>query len=483
MPASLLAALLLAASSAAPAAGATPATGRVSAKVTAGGRRTTGPPAAPRPPPLAEVLLAALAEADLEGLHDAGAAEGRCPGDEACPWPLPRVDGPPHLDLAVIRLDAAGRAVEAANVQLGPEVPGGRAVALDRSHAATGVRFRRWSAERRDGAVAGPFTEADDLSPQRRRGEDFMAPYPASVFKLLLAFHVERRVAVGALRRGEVVAEAPAPPAGAGEGGAAPPPEARPLAEWLERMITESDNRATRAVLRHLHARREVARLNRDLAALGLDTLRVDGTMADGGRWAPGEIHATAMDLARLLWLVAGGPGVLWRNAAGAPITRDALPEVARQRLRRLLSGQALHEVLSAGSRCGAGPAGIPALVPARFLDPATGFERAGGQAWGRDVRPCNAAAEVRFLHKTGLTWNYASDAGIVEPLPGRPFRRYVVALVSAAGVRFVDPEHAAAPRHPCDTDQVCVTTRLARLGALIDAWAVEAAAREARKR
>ncbi len=390
---------------------------------------------------------------------------------------------PPHLHLEVIRLNAAARAVEAANVQLGPEAPGGRVVALDRNRAAAGVRFRRWSAERRDGAADRPFTEADDLSPARRRGQDFMAPYPASVFKLLLAFHVERRVAVGALRRGEVIEDAPAPPAGAGEGSAAPPPEARPLSEWLERMISESDNRATRAVLRHLHARREVARMNRDLAALGLDTLRVDGTTADGGRWAPGEIHATAMDLARLLWLVAGGPGVLWRTAAGAPITRDALPEVARQRLQRLLAGQGLHEILSSGSRCGAGPPGIPALVPARFLDPGTGLERAGGQAWGRDVRPCNAAAEVRFLHKTGLTWNYAADAGLVEPLPGRPFRRYVVALVSAAGVRFVDPEHAAAPRHPCDTDRVCVTTRLARIGARIDAWAVEAAAREARRR
>jgi len=476
----VLAVLLAAHLAAAPAAPAKPGAARAS-PAKAGPRPARERP--PPPPPLSSVLLRALAEAGFGELHDAGAVEGRCPGDGACPWPLPQVAGPPHLDLAVIRLDQAGRAIEAANVHLEPGSPGGRVVTLDRNLAASGVRYRRWSPERRDGTVAEPFTAEDDLSPARRRGADFMSPYPASVFKLLVAFHVERRAALGALRRGEVVEEAPPPPAAEGAE-APPPPEARPLGEWLERMITESDNRATKAVLRHLHARGEVARLNRDLAGLGLDTLRIGGTSpADGGRWAPGEIHAGAMDLARLLWLVAGGPGVLWRTPAGAPVTRQALPEPARRRLQALLDGQGLHEVLSSGSVCGAAPTGIPAPVPARFLDPQTGFETAGGQAWRYDVRPCNAAAEVRFLHKTGLTWNYASDAGLVEPLPGKPFRRYVVAVVSAAGTRFVDPERAAAPRHPCETEQRCVTGRLARLGAAIDAWAVAAALRDRRRR
>lgn len=503
MSAPLLALLLAAAPAASPPASVAATASRPPRPVAPGVRPVRAArPRPPPPPPLSRVLLDALAAAGFGALHDAGPVEGRCPGDPTCPSPLPRVAGPPHLDLAVIRLDAAGRAVEAANVQLDPAAPGGRVVRLDRNHAAAGVRFRRWSPERRDAAEPAPFDDADDLSPARRRGVDFMAPYPASLFKLLVAFHVERRVAVGALRRGEPVTEAPPPPSPPSPTGAlaspaptpdvaaaaapAPPPapETRPLVEWVERMVTESDNRATKAVLRHLHAHGEVARLNRDLAALGLDTLRIDGTLAaDGGRWAPGEIHATAMDVARLLWLVAGGPGVLWRTAAGAPITREALPETARRRLQALLAGQGIHEALSSGSLCGAGPAGIPALVPARFLDARTGVETAGGVSWGRDVRPCNAAAEVRFLHKTGLTWNYASDAGLVEPLPGKPWRRYVVAVVSAAGTRFVDPEWADAPRHPCDAEQRCVTGSMARLGAAIDAWAVAAAARDARRR
>jgi len=437
--------------------------------------------AVPRPPRLAEALLAAVVEAAIQELHDAGPEEGTCPGAPACPWPLPQVAAPLHLDLAVIRLDEAGRAVEAANVIVDPSAPLGQAVRLDRNLAATGVRFRRWSPERRETPVSVPFADADDLSPRHGRGLDFMAPYPASLFKLLVAFHVEKRVAEGALWSGEVVGEAWRPP---GSLGRFQPPEARPLSEWVERMITESDNRATMAVLRHLHARGEVTRLNAGLARLGLETLQVEGTLpADGGRWAPGEIQATAMDVARLLWLVAGGPGVLWRTPAGEPVTREELPEPARQRLQALLADQAMHEALSSGSLCGAVPPGIPALVPGRFLDPASGLEAAGGQAWGRDVRPCNARAEVRFLHKTGLTWNYASDAGLVEPLPGKPWRRYVVALVSAAGTRFVDPERATALRHPCEEAAVCVNRRLSRLGAAIDAWAIQAAAWDARRR
>jgi hypothetical protein len=121
--------------------------------------------------------------------------------------------------------------------------------------------------------------------------------------------------------------------------------------------------------------------------------------------------------------------------------------------------------------------AGIPAAVPAHFLDVESGDEVVGETAWGRDVRPCNAAAEVRFLHKTGLTWNFAADAGLVEPLPGKPWRRYVVAMTSSAGTRWVDPERAAAPRHPCEEAAICASQRLGRLGAAVDAWAVRASA------
>jgi hypothetical protein len=434
------------------------------------------------PPRLAEMLLDAVAELHLEELRDAGPSEGRCPGDPTCPWPLPRAAAVTHLDLAVIRLDAKGRVVEAANVQVDPSAPAGRVVKLDQNLAAADVRFRRWNTDRREaGPIGAPFLEADDLAPSRRHGTDFMVPYPASLFKLLLAFHVERRAALGVLDLGRPVLDVPGPPL---PGEMPAWPERRPLGEWVERMITESDNRATKAVIHHLHDRGEIDILNRDLSALGLDTLRVEGTSPyDGGRWAPGEINVTAMDAARLLWLVAGSSGLMWRTPVGAPVTRAVLPEPARERLQFLLADQAFHDTLSSGSVCGGGPMGIPAQVPLRFVDQATGFETAGEQRWRHDVRPCLDSAEVRFLHKTGLTWNYAADAGIVESLPGKPFRRYVVAMISTAGTRYLDPEDAAVPHHPCDEQQACVTRKLAQLGAAIDAHAVRAAAHDRRRR
>lgn len=425
----------------------------------------------PRKPPtsLAEALLLTLDEAGLDELVDSGPEEGRCPGGRGCPIPLRRAAFPPWLDLAVIRLDEKGRAIEAANVQVDWSSPRGRVVLLDANLAAADVRFRRWNLERADqGPRAPPFTDADDISPERGgAGRDFMAPYPASLFKLLIAFHVERRAAQGSLALSAEVPDGPGPEA-----------ELRTVDEWLELMVTESDTRATKALLRFLHARGEMEALNAELAGLGLSTLRIEGTIpADGTRWAPGEIQATAMDMARLLWLITGGPGVLWRTPEGRAVVRETLPEPARARLKRVLAHQARHEVLSTGSTCGVGQAGIPAAVPSHFLDVETGVEVVGVTEYGRDVRPCNASAQVRFLHKTGLTWNYAADAGLVEPLQGKPFRRYVVALVSSAGTRWIDPERAAAPRHPCEELSVCASQRLARLGAAIDAWAVTAAA------
>jgi len=430
-------------------------------------------PASPEPAlplDLPHALLEAVAAADLGALLDAGPDEG-CPGAPFCPLVLPPIAAAPHLDLAVIRLDAEGRALDAAEVIVDPDAPAGAIVPLGPDLAPRGVRFRRWSLERRSaGAPPPPFTDADDLVPgSTETGRDFMAPYPASLFKLLVAHHLARLAAEGALPL-----DLPIP------AGAEPEAEVRPAREWLDRMMTRSDNGATRALLRWMHAHGEVERMNRALAGLGLRTLRVDGTRPqDGARWAPGEVHAGAMDVARLLWLVAGGDGVHWRTPEGRRVTSADLRAPARALLARLLDDQASHDVLSSGSLCGVGPIGIPALVPGRWIDPVTGTEEPANPAWRRDVRPCNAAAEVRFLHKTGLTWNYVADAGIVESLPGAPCRRYVVALVASAGSRFVDPERNDFAIPPCAGEGICVTRRLARIAEGIDRWMIGAFARD----
>lgn len=435
---------------------------------------TAGPPEHRPPPDLAHALLDAVTAADLGSLVDAGPDAESCPGGPVCRLVLPEIASTPHLDLAVIRLDVDGSALEAADVIVDPEAPRGVNVRLGRDLAPRGIHFRRWSQERREAPDASPpFTEADDLAPGLPRwGRDFMEPYPASLFKLLLAFHVARRAAMGALPLELPIPDGPLPEA-----------EFRPVREWLDRMITLSDNVATKALLRWMHSRGEVARMNGDLVALGFRTLRVDGTRPeDGARWAPGEVHAGAMDVARLLWLIAGGTGVRWQTPAGRVVTSADLPGPARALLTRLLGDQARHEILSSGSLCGVGSSGIPALVPSRWIDGANGTEAAVDPAYRRDVRPCNATAEVRFLHKTGLTWNYAADAGIVESLPGAPWRRYVIALVASVGTRYLDPERDGVVLHPCELDGLCVTRRLATIGEKIDKWMIWASAPDRRR-
>jgi hydroxyacylglutathione hydrolase len=131
----------------------------------------------------------------------------------------------------------------------------------------------------------------------------------------------------------------------------------------------------------------------------------------------------TALDTARLLWLVEGAPGVLWRRPDGGPVTARVLSDASRAVLAQLLAEQGFNVVLSTTNFCGLGypSPGIPQRIAERWVDPGDGTVTVEGMPYRRDVRPCNAAAEVTFAHKTGLTYNYGSDAGIVRPLPASP--------------------------------------------------------------
>jgi hypothetical protein len=95
---------------------------------------------------------------------------------------------------------------------------------------------------------------------------------------------------------------------------------------------------------------------------------------------------------------------------------------------------------------------------------------------FGQDTRPCNAAAEVAFLHKTGLTENYGSDGGIVRALPGKPWRRYIVVLLSNLGYRYYDAAVADAADlakgedgFPSVSTRIGYTQRIPALGRRID--------------
>ncbi len=345
---------------------------------------------------LADQLLAAVRDQDFAATPDAW--RGGAPLTAAAF---------PSIDLAVIDFAAPG-GPRWANVLFSREHPVG--LAAEMSGTAGAVHNVRFDADQRDAQLhSTPWLPGADWSQLHwtsldaaaaERPHRAVAPYPASLLKLMVA------VGVGmAVDRG--------------------------LCGWpaaLEPMLVLSDNDATDSAVALLHRLQMVAPLNQSLADLGLRTLQLHNTTAQGG-WrnadgaGVGQIHMTAWDTARLLWLLdTDAPPPPWLPAGGVllqPATRD--------HLRAVLQRQQLDHVLSSGSL-----QGLPGWVA------------------GLPDAPV-------FAHKTGSTDNYASDAGIVRSAGAH----YIVALLSSLGRR-----HAAVADDP-----LCVTTwRVQALGAAIHA-------------
>jgi len=433
--------------------------------------------------PAERVLLDAVRTAGFDRVLD---------GDRTFPYPA--IPYAPNVDVAVIRLDAEGRPVDAAQVLLDRDHPQGVAVPIGPGLDGSAVRYRRWDLDRFDGdngaSWTDPYDDADDVVPGRQGAPlQFLSPYPASAFKAVVGFWVARLADRGELGFADDLTydSGGVDTRLCGAAGAT----TQTIGEWLDQMLSYSSNRATCALLKLLHDRDEVDAMNAGMAALGMPSLQVNGTNpATGGSWNPGQIHMGALDAAKLMLLVRGGAGPLFRGADGAPVTREALGENARRVLRRSLEEQGFAEVLSTSNWCGhrlsfAGAPeypgqGIPATTPGRWVA-GDGTVSVDGIPYPSDTRPCTAAAQVTFAHKTGLTRNYGSDIGWVDSLPGRAPRRYVIAVVSNVGNRWTDPVMNQAPSDPqqgdCWTaDFICYSQAFARLGRAADTGLIEPA-------
>jgi hypothetical protein len=305
----------------------------------------------------------------------------------------------PSIDLAVVQF-ARGRAPRWANVLFSREHASG--VIAEIGPEAGPLRNIRFDADQRNAAgesiawQPGSNWARLHWAPLAGSGAlRFVAPYPASLLKLMVAVGVGLAVDAGRC---------------------AWPAE-------LEPMITVSDNDATDACVALLHRTQIIPILHQRFAELGLPTLRLNNTTVTGG-WrngdgaGVGQIHMTAWDTVRLLWLLdADAPLPPWLP----PGTRLLQP-ATREHLRGVLARQQLDHILSSGSL-----RGVPGWVA------------------GLPDAPV-------FAHKTGNTDNYASDAGIVHSGD----THYIVALLSSLGKRY-------APHERCAT-----TWRLPALGAAV---------------
>lgn len=365
----------------------------------------------------------------------------------------------PSIDLAVVAF-SQGKPPVAANVLFSRNAPEG--IVADIAPGQGAVRNVRYLADLTDAAHESIAWRADadwfaiPWQPLAGNGEHaFVAPYPASLIKLMVLVGIARCVDLGKIDWEQQWSY-----------GA----HSQRITDWAEDMIVVSSNQSTAALVALLHHEGFIRRgeqgeeynaLNEVFADHGLATLRLSDTRADGG-WTNGvgagvgHLQMTAWDTARLLWLLdADAPPAPWLPTDAAPLVSRA----SRERIRTMLDNQALHEVLSSTLLAGLPQwqAGIPAQLPERWIQP-DGSVRVADSDFPADVRGANRAAQVRFAHKTGSTENYAADAGIVVGLP--PARRhYLIALISNLGSRY-------AP------DQRSVTTwRIPALGAAIDSY------------
>jgi hypothetical protein len=299
----------------------------------------------------------------------------------------------PSIDLAVIALPE-GREPFWANVLFSREHPQG--VIADIDGSAGPVRNIRFDADllnAKGDSIAWALDADWRQLPLRTlygQGTRMVAPYPASLLKLMVA------VGVGMALDWELIPDWPVA---------------------VEPMLVLSDNDATTELVALLHEVKLVDTLNARLASLRLPTLQLNGTLPDGG-WrnadgaGVGQIHMTAWDTARLLWLLdAEAPPAPWLPPGTRllkPATRDHLRGVLqRQQLDHVLSSRSLRDV----------PGWVPGLPDAPV-----------------------------FAHKTGFTENYTANAGIVRG----PGCHYIVALLSNLGRRYApDPRCATTWRVP----------------------------------
>jgi len=294
------------------------------------------------------------------------------------------VEAFPSIDLAVVRF-APGAQPQAANVLFSREHPQGLTAEFSGSFGPVAhIRFDQDLQDDQGNSCAwslGADWSRIDFQPLHGTGPQRMvAPYPASLLKLLVAVGVGLAVEAG-------------------------------HCGWpgeLEPMITFSSNEATDACVALLHRTGAIPTLQATLRRWGLHTLQLNDTTPEGG-WrnangsGVGHIHMTAWDTVRLLWLLdADAPPPPW-----LPPGTATLQAATRSHLRAVLQRQQLDQILSSGAL-----KDVPGWVPGLPDAPA-------------------------FAHKTGTTDNYASDAGIVKTASAH----YLVAVLTNLGRRYAAPD------------------------------------------
>ncbi|MCO5967971.1 serine hydrolase [Actinoallomurus soli] len=369
----------------------------------------------------------------------------------------------PNVDVTVLELDGNGRPVSSGTVVTSPTYKNGVIVPVDRNFHTTAVRYRHWDTNLWNTDNGQGDT---DVVPGRENAPiDFMSPYPASTLKLLVGFGVLQLVDEGVITLDDTYSYQPTQASDLC--GAATTDTVR---NYFDRMITVSDNGSACAMIKLLNDKGAIDGLNQTFQDIGLETLQLkDTNPANGGNWTSG-ITMSSLDTAKLLALLNGVSGTAWTAPNGKAVTSDVLSTSSREFFLKELGDQGWNNVLSTTNYCGYTypTAGMPQRISQRWIGPdgtVTVNDDPTDGKYQYPVQPCQDAAQVTFAHKTGLSENAVSDAGIVTSLPGKPNRHYIIAAFSNLGYRYIDPNRQDVQ------PSVNRTEKFALLGRTMDAY------------
>lgn len=385
------------------------------------------------------------------------------------------IQEPPSVDVAVIAFQD-GCQPAYTNVLMSRDFPQGHVAPIDpQTLEVQGIQWKKDQDGLWDKGVNWNNLSLQDLV-AGTSGTRYPVPYPASLLKLMTGVKIVQLIDQGDIQLSDNYTYLNGP--------------TKTIEQWLDEMITISSNEATFAMLKLLHDRGEIVSVvpagqrrlpcsqqtertetlnttNDLFASLGLDTLQMsrtrgcDGSFYNSAGSGVGWHHMTAWDTARLLWLLdTAAPTPAWL-VNGLPVSTTFMSNSAKDLLvNRFLGEQGFHEVLSTTATCGTPgrSEGIPADLPNRWIAP-DGSVTIDGIHLSDDARPCDAAAEVTFAHKTGLTENYGSDAGIVKAFEVGG-RHYIISFISNLGYRYVNT---------CFTTNICYTQKIPAMGLAID--------------
>lgn len=494
---------------------------------------------------LDSILKDAVHAVDFENVVDLGPTftESTCPLSEPvckhgrAPIGIKRF---PQIDLAVVTFQPDCKSnVVGSNVFFSRDYPKGIAATFNpETLGVNNVKMYRWAQERFDegrvtntspwfesskGAWNADFSAAEVLNRESVSAQtNFMSPYPASVFKILVAIRVLQRLEEkGSLD--EQLEKKYTYDFGTTE---TSDDVTLSFKQFLEAMIQWSGNKATAALIQFLHKEGDIQesdikdsfgypadkpkinKLNSLFAQLGLSTLEMNRTRIKDGLWgnrdtmylkessSVSHITMPSWDTARLLWVMRTLSSTPEQERPNWLLSEDKKqkldPAVVSDNVKKYfwanMRNQLFHEVLSNATHCKqnfGGVFGIPAALPQKWVNgsflklPAGQYpfvfaadELKGDYKFSKDISTCQKTAEVEFANKTGLTSVSGSQAGLVKGLSERGFKReYIVVLNSSLGSRFTDSERLDTERViPCFDKTLCYTSRINQLGANIDA-------------